>query len=120
MIMIQLEPQLRILLACAPIDFRKGIDSLVALCQGPLAQNAPRGSLCRMRDNAPLLNKPEIYPLDGRLQSTIGTMLGFQVDSLDKLVGRLAEIGVRILKPPMKRESLPTIRQKWLLLGISS
>jgi hypothetical protein len=29
--MIQLIPQLRILLACKPIDFRKGIDGLVCL-----------------------------------------------------------------------------------------
>jgi hypothetical protein len=35
--MIQLIPQLKILLACQPVDFRKGIDSLVALCQAQLA-----------------------------------------------------------------------------------
>ena len=36
--MIQLVPQLRILLACEPVDFRKGIDSLAALCKGRLSE----------------------------------------------------------------------------------
>jgi transposase len=31
--MIQLLPQLNILLACQPADFRKGIDGLIALCR---------------------------------------------------------------------------------------
>ena len=31
--MIQLIPQLRILIACQPIDFRNGIDGLAALCK---------------------------------------------------------------------------------------
>jgi hypothetical protein len=31
--MLQLVPQLRILLAVEPVDFRKGIDSLAALCR---------------------------------------------------------------------------------------
>ncbi len=35
--MIQLIPQLRILLACKPIDFRNGIDGLAALCKRELA-----------------------------------------------------------------------------------
>ena len=35
--MIQLAPQLKILLACQPVDFRNGIDGLAALCQKVLA-----------------------------------------------------------------------------------
>jgi transposase len=31
--MLQIVPQMKILLACRPVDFRKGIDSLVALCR---------------------------------------------------------------------------------------
>jgi transposase len=34
--MIQLAPQLKILLAVEPVDFRKGIDSLAALCTSQL------------------------------------------------------------------------------------
>jgi hypothetical protein len=42
----QLVPQLRILLACDPVDFRKGIDSRAALCKGQLGHIAsPPGGL---------------------------------------------------------------------------
>lgn len=34
--MLQLTPQMRILLAVAPADFRKGIDGLARLCQDAL------------------------------------------------------------------------------------
>lgn len=34
--MIQLPPQLRIMLAYDPVDFRKGIDTLAALCRNRL------------------------------------------------------------------------------------
>ena len=37
--MIQLIPQLRIRLACQPIDFRNGIDGLAALCQRALEED---------------------------------------------------------------------------------
>ena len=37
--MIQLVPQLNILLAYEAVDFRKGIDSLVALCKTRLDQD---------------------------------------------------------------------------------
>ena len=35
--MIQLTPQMRLLLAVEPVDFRKGIDGLVAVCRQRLA-----------------------------------------------------------------------------------
>jgi transposase len=34
--MIQITPQMRILLAAAPVDFRKGIDGLAAVCRNIL------------------------------------------------------------------------------------
>lgn len=43
--MIQLAPQMKILVATQPIDFRKGIDSLVALCRGEFAQDPFQGTL---------------------------------------------------------------------------
>jgi transposase len=43
--MIQLIPQLRILLACKPIDFRNGIDGLAALCKRELAEDPFSGAL---------------------------------------------------------------------------
>jgi transposase len=43
--MLQLVPQLRILLAVHPTDFRKGLDSLTALCRGPWQQDPFSGAL---------------------------------------------------------------------------
>jgi transposase len=37
--MIQLLPQLRIRLACQPVDFRNGIDGLAALCKTALEED---------------------------------------------------------------------------------
>jgi hypothetical protein len=37
--MIQLVPQLRILLACQPVDFRCGIDGLAAICKREFAED---------------------------------------------------------------------------------
>ena len=48
--MIQLIPQLRILLACKPIDFRNGIDGLAALCKRELAEDPFSGALYVFRN----------------------------------------------------------------------
>ena len=32
--MLQITPQMKVLVAVEPVDFRKGIDGLAALCQG--------------------------------------------------------------------------------------
>jgi transposase len=48
--MIQLLPQLRILLACQPIDFRKGIDGLAALCKNELDEDPFCGTLFVFRN----------------------------------------------------------------------
>jgi transposase len=48
--MIQLLPQLRIRLACEPVDFRKGIDSLVALCRDDWQQDPFNGTLFVFRN----------------------------------------------------------------------
>ena len=37
--MIQITPQMRVLVAIEPIDGRKGIDALVRLCQDKLAED---------------------------------------------------------------------------------
>jgi transposase len=59
--MIQLVPQLRILLACDPVDFRKGLDSLLALCKGPLAQDPFSGTLFVFRNRAGTALKLLVY-----------------------------------------------------------
>ena len=43
--MIQISPQRRILLAVEPVDFRKGIDGLVALCRQKLQSEPFEGAL---------------------------------------------------------------------------
>jgi len=48
--MIQLIPQLKILLACQPVDFRNGIDGLAALCQKILAAEPLSGTLFVFRN----------------------------------------------------------------------
>jgi len=41
--MIQVTPQMRVLVAIEPVDFRKGIDGLARLCQEVLKQDPFRG-----------------------------------------------------------------------------
>jgi transposase len=48
--MIQLVPQLRILLACKPVDFRAGIDALAALCKRELQEDPFSGALFVFRN----------------------------------------------------------------------
>ena len=48
--MIQLLPHLRILLAYQPVDFRKGIDGLIALCRTELACDPYDGDLFVFRN----------------------------------------------------------------------
>jgi len=43
--MIQITPQMRILLAVEPVDFRKGIDGLAALCRQQLQRDPFEGAL---------------------------------------------------------------------------
>lgn len=48
--MIQLLPQLNILLACQPVDFRKGIDGLIGLCRDHLDLEIYDGTLFVFRN----------------------------------------------------------------------
>ena len=48
--MIQLVPQLRILLACRPVDFRAGIDGLAALCKRELQEDPMSGCVMVFRN----------------------------------------------------------------------
>lgn len=53
--MIQITPQMRILVAVEPVDFRKGIDGLAALCRQVLAVDPMQGALfvfCSRRRHA--------------------------------------------------------------------
>jgi transposase len=48
--MIQLLPQLNILLACRPVDFRKGIDGLIGLCRAQFDAELYDGTLFVFRN----------------------------------------------------------------------
>ena len=46
--MIQITPQMRILLAVEPVDFRRGIDGLVAVCRAALGTDPLAGGCVRL------------------------------------------------------------------------
>ena len=48
--MIQLTPQMRILLAIEPVDFRNGIDGLAQICRGVLAEEPFSGTVFVFRN----------------------------------------------------------------------
>ena len=50
--MLQLTPQRRLLLATEPVDFRKGIDGLAAVCRQVLADNPLSGAIFVFRNRA--------------------------------------------------------------------
>jgi transposase len=50
--MVQLTPQSRIFVATAPVDFRKGIDGLAAVCRQALAENPLSGAIYVFRNRA--------------------------------------------------------------------
>ena len=50
--MLQLSPQSRILLATQPIDFRKGIDALAAVCRQVLGQQPLSGTVFVFRNRS--------------------------------------------------------------------
>lgn len=59
--MIQLIPQLRILLACRAVDFRKGIDSLAALCKSELEADPFSGAMFVFRNRSGTALKLLVY-----------------------------------------------------------
>ena len=63
--MLQLTPQSRILLATEPVDFRKGIDGLAALCRHVLTQNPLSGTVFVFRNRAGTALKILIYDGQG-------------------------------------------------------
>jgi transposase len=61
--MIQLIPQLRILLACRPVDSSHGIDGLAALCQRVLEEAPFSGTLFVFRNRRGTALKMLCYDL---------------------------------------------------------
>lgn len=50
--MLQLTPQSRIFLATEPVDFRKGIDGLTAVCRQALGDNPLEGAVYVFRNRS--------------------------------------------------------------------
>lgn len=63
--MIQIVPQLKILLACQPVDFRKGIDGLAAVCRQQLDQDPFSGCLFLFRNRSGTAIKALCYDTQG-------------------------------------------------------
>lgn len=63
--MIALTPQMRILLAVAPVDFRKGIDGLVAVCRQVLQSEPFSGALFVFRSRSRRALKLLVYDGQG-------------------------------------------------------
>ncbi len=59
--MIQLVPHMKILVAVAPVDFRRGIDGLAAVCRRELAADPHSGALFLFRNRSGTAIKALIY-----------------------------------------------------------
>jgi transposase len=63
--MLQITPQMRILVAVAPVDFRKGIDGLAAVCKETLKQDPFAGTVFVFRNRRATAIKVLIYDGQG-------------------------------------------------------
>lgn len=63
--MIQITPQMRILVALEPADFRRGIDGLARLCQQRLQQDPFSGSVFVFRNRRATALKVLVYDGQG-------------------------------------------------------
>ena len=63
--MIQITPQMRILLAVEPADFRKGIDGLAALCRHKLSSEPMEGAMFVFRSRSAKAIKILVYDGQG-------------------------------------------------------
>jgi len=63
--MLQITPQMKILVAVAPADFRKGIDGLVRLCKDSLGQDPFTGAVFVFRNRRGTAIKALVYDGQG-------------------------------------------------------
>lgn len=59
--MLQIVPQLKILLCYEPVDFRKGVDALAALCKHQFAEDPFSGALFVFRNRRGTALKLLVY-----------------------------------------------------------
>jgi transposase len=63
--MLQITPQMKILVALALVDFRKGIDGLVQLCKATLGQDPMSGTVFAFRNRRATAVKVLVYDGQG-------------------------------------------------------
>lgn len=63
--MLQITPQMKVLVAVQPADFRKGIDGLAALCKGTLEQDPFSGTVFVFRNRRATAIKVLVYDGQG-------------------------------------------------------
>ena len=63
--MLQITPQMKILVAVAPVDFRKGIDGLAAVCKASLQQDPFAGTVFVFRNRRATAIKVLVYDGQG-------------------------------------------------------
>lgn len=63
--MLQIVPQMKIFVACSPVDFRKGIDGLAGVCRQQLDQDPFNGSLFLFRNRRRTSLKILVYDGQG-------------------------------------------------------
>ena len=63
--MLQITPQMRILVCVEPIDFRKGIDGFAATCRNHLGEDPHKGSLFLFRSRSKCSIKILVYDGQG-------------------------------------------------------
>ncbi len=63
--MLQITPQMKVLVAVEPADFRKGIDGLAALCKSSLAQDPFAGTVFVFRNRRANAIKVLVYDGQG-------------------------------------------------------
>lgn len=63
--MIQLTPQMRVLVACEPVDFRRGIDGLAGLCREVLRDDPFSGTVFVFRSRGSRAIKLLVYDGQG-------------------------------------------------------
>ena len=63
--MLQITPQMKILVAVSPVDFRKGIDGLVRLCKETLQQDPFDGAVFVFRNRRGTAIKVLVYDGQG-------------------------------------------------------
>ena len=63
--MLQITPQMKVLVAVQPVDFRKGIDGLAAVCKAALAQDPFAGTVFVFRNRRATAIKVLVYDGQG-------------------------------------------------------